>query len=267
MQVPFLDLKAQYQSIKHEIDPAMQSVCADAAFVLGKYVYEFEKNFAKYCQAADCVAVDTGTTALHLAMLALDIGVGDQPCVGPDPAQSTAIGSSPVGKPPLAPYHAPRRPGHAGARGVFMRRFLAASLAALSLTACAAQNHPPLAATPASLPAAAPAPVPLADLVKAVDIPYESFTLPNGLTTIVHTDRKAPIVGVTLYYRVGSKNEPRGKTGFAHLYEHLFFGGSENVPRRSVRSEVILSCVSSIVPEFVTFTETVLTYRLPKRRI
>lgn len=78
MQVPFLDLKAQYQSIKSEIDPAMQSVCADAAFVLGKYVFEFEKEFAKYCQADDCVAVDTGTTALHLAMLALDIGVGDE---------------------------------------------------------------------------------------------------------------------------------------------------------------------------------------------
>jgi len=78
MQVPFLDLKAQYQSIKGEIDPAIQSVCADAAFVLGKYVYDFEKEFAKYCGAADCVAVDTGTTALHLAMLALDIGVGDE---------------------------------------------------------------------------------------------------------------------------------------------------------------------------------------------
>lgn len=78
MQVPFLDLKAQYQSIKGEIDPAIQSVCADAAFVLGKYVYDFEKEFAKYCGAADCIAVDTGTTALHLAMLALDIGVGDE---------------------------------------------------------------------------------------------------------------------------------------------------------------------------------------------
>jgi len=65
--------------------------------------------------------------------------------------------------------------------------------------------------------------------VKAVDIPYEQFTLPNGLTTLVHTDRKAPIVGVTLFYRVGSKSEPRGRTGFAHLFEHLMFGGSENV--------------------------------------
>jgi predicted Zn-dependent peptidase len=80
-------------------------------------------------------------------------------------------------------------------------------------------------------------PAPLADLVKAVDIPYERFQLKNGLTVLVHTDRKAPIVGVTVYYRVGSKNEPRGKTGFAHLYEHLFFGGSENAPSFDVPLE------------------------------
>jgi predicted Zn-dependent peptidase len=79
-------------------------------------------------------------------------------------------------------------------------------------------------------PPAAPAAAPLADLVKKVDIPYERFQLKNGLTVLVHTDRKAPIVGVTTYYRVGSKNEPKGMTGFAHLYEHLFFSGSENAP-------------------------------------
>ncbi|WP_343609851.1 pitrilysin family protein [Novosphingobium sp.] len=93
---------------------------------------------------------------------------------------------------------------------------------------------------PLSLPAqaqTAPEPAPLADLVKAVDIPYETFKLKNGLTVIIHTDRKAPIVGVTTYYRVGSKNEPKGKTGFAHLYEHLFFGGSENVPNFDVPLE------------------------------
>ncbi len=73
-------------------------------------------------------------------------------------------------------------------------------------------------------------PAPLTQLVKQVDIPYETFTLSNGLRVIVHTDRKAPVVGVTVYYRVGSKNEPKGKTGFAHLFEHLMFGGSENVP-------------------------------------
>jgi predicted Zn-dependent peptidase len=89
-----------------------------------------------------------------------------------------------------------------------------------------------VAATPAIA-----APAPLAELVRRVDIPYEKFVLANGLTVLVHTDRKAPIVGVTLYYRVGSKNEPKGKTGFAHLYEHLFFGGSENVPNFDVPLE------------------------------
>jgi predicted Zn-dependent peptidase len=61
-----------------------------------------------------------------------------------------------------------------------------------------------------------------------VDIPYETFTLPNGLRVIVHTDRKAPIVAVNLWYHVGSKDEPSGRTGFAHLFEHLMFNGSEN---------------------------------------
>lgn len=62
----------------------------------------------------------------------------------------------------------------------------------------------------------------------AVDIPYEEFTLDNGLRVIVHTDRKAPIVAVNVWYHVGSKNEPEGRTGFAHLFEHLMFQGSEN---------------------------------------
>ena len=88
---------------------------------------------------------------------------------------------------------------------------------------------PGMAAT-AAPPVAAAEPAPLADLVRQVDIPYQMFTLKNGLRVIVHTDRKAPVVGVTVYYRVGSKNEPKGKTGFAHLFEHLMFGGSENVP-------------------------------------
>ncbi|MEJ5975281.1 pitrilysin family protein [Novosphingobium sp. PS1R-30] len=107
---------------------------------------------------------------------------------------------------------------------------LATSFLTLALTACAAQ--PPVASAPAApaAPVARDEPAPLSALVAAVDIPYESFTLTNGLTVLVHTDRKAPIVGVTTYYRIGSKHEPRGKTGFAHLYEHIFFGGSENVP-------------------------------------
>ncbi len=61
-----------------------------------------------------------------------------------------------------------------------------------------------------------------------VDIPHEVFKLDNGLTLIVHEDHKAPIVAVNLWYHVGSKNEIRGRTGFAHLFEHLMFNGSEN---------------------------------------
>ena len=60
------------------------------------------------------------------------------------------------------------------------------------------------------------------------DIQYEKFVLDNGLTLIVHQDDKAPIAAVNVWYHVGSKNEKLGKTGFAHLFEHLMFNGSEN---------------------------------------
>jgi hypothetical protein len=62
-------------------------------------------------------------------------------------------------------------------------------------------------ATPVASPAAS-----------AVDIAYQQFTLPNGLQVIVHEDHKAPIVAVNLWYHVGSKDEPAGRSGFAHLY-------------------------------------------------
>ena len=60
------------------------------------------------------------------------------------------------------------------------------------------------------------------------EIKYESFTLDNGLTVVVHEDRKVPMVAVNVWYHVGSKNEKVGKTGFAHLFEHLMFNGTEN---------------------------------------
>ncbi len=63
-----------------------------------------------------------------------------------------------------------------------------------------------------------------------LEIACESFTLDNGLTLIVHEDHKTPIVAVNVWYHVGSKNEKPGKTGFAHLFEHLMFGGSEHLP-------------------------------------
>ena len=61
-----------------------------------------------------------------------------------------------------------------------------------------------------------------------IDIPHEEFTLDNGLRVIVHTDRLTPVVSMNTWYHVGSKNEPEGQTGFAHLFEHLMFQGSEN---------------------------------------
>ncbi len=62
----------------------------------------------------------------------------------------------------------------------------------------------------------------------SVDIPYKKFVLDNGLTVIIHEDHKAPVVAVNIWYHVGSKNELPGKTGFAHLFEHLMFNGSEH---------------------------------------
>src|SRR3954447_320858 len=62
------------------------------------------------------------------------------------------------------------------------------------------------------------------------EINSQQFTLDNGLTVIVHEDHKTPIVAVNIWYHVGSKNEKPSKTGFAHLFEHLMFGGSENLP-------------------------------------
>ncbi len=78
-----------------------------------------------------------------------------------------------------------------------------------------------------ALPALAQAPA--AERTAArVDIPFETFTLPNGLRVVVHTDRKAPIVAVNVWYHVGSKDEPAGRSGFAHLFEHLMFQATEH---------------------------------------
>lgn len=78
--------------------------------------------------------------------------------------------------------------------------------------------------------AEAPAAQAVQTLVDRIDIPYERFVLDNGLTVLVHTDRKAPVVATSIWYDVGSKHEPAGSTGFAHLFEHLMFNGSENAP-------------------------------------
>ena len=66
--------------------------------------------------------------------------------------------------------------------------------------------------------------------VAALAIKHETFTLDNGLRVVVHEDRSVPLVAVNLWYHVGSRNEKRGRTGFAHLFEHFFFNGSEHYP-------------------------------------
>jgi zinc protease len=96
------------------------------------------------------------------------------------------------------------------------RTVLAAAIALLSAgatgAAYAADTTKPVAKSDIAIP----------------DIPYTKFVLKNGLTLLVHEDHKTPVVAINTWYHVGSKNEKPGKTGFAHLFEHLMFSGSEN---------------------------------------
>ncbi|EKU25715.1 M16 family metallopeptidase [Xanthomonas graminis] len=80
----------------------------------------------------------------------------------------------------------------------------------------------------AAIAPASAAPPALAAKSTVPEIAYTRFTLPNGLTVVVHEDHKAPVVAVSIWYHIGSGDEPAGKTGFAHLFEHLMFSGSEN---------------------------------------
>jgi zinc protease len=102
-----------------------------------------------------------------------------------------------------------------------IRPLLGAAVAAALFTGGIPAAAQPL--SPAELSQAAQA---LSEL--EIDIPYTKYVLDNGLTLIVHTDDTAPVVHFNIWYHVGSKNEPQGQTGFAHLFEHLMFQGSEN---------------------------------------
>jgi predicted Zn-dependent peptidase len=111
------------------------------------------------------------------------------------------------------------------------------ALAALVAVASPVLAHAPAAATAVSAPSATPLRgAPVSELVARVDIPWKRFQLENGLTVLVHEDRKAPVVAVSVWYNVGSKDEPKGSTGFAHLFEHLMFGGSENSPSSHIQT-------------------------------
>jgi zinc protease len=106
-----------------------------------------------------------------------------------------------------------------------VRFLIALAIATVHLASAGAQSDAPSKQAPA--PKAHAAATTSAKLA-IPDIPYTKFVLANGLTVLVHEDHKAPIVAVNTWYHVGSKNEKAGKTGFAHLFEHLMFSGSEN---------------------------------------
>jgi len=76
--IPFLDLKAQYQSIKSEIDAAVLGVLASGQYILGEEVVRLEQEFADFCEVKHAIAVNTGTSALHLSLLAAGVGPGDE---------------------------------------------------------------------------------------------------------------------------------------------------------------------------------------------
>ncbi|MDB5972059.1 MAG: insulinase family protein [Hydrocarboniphaga sp.] len=102
------------------------------------------------------------------------------------------------------------------------------ALLVLGLAACATPAVQPTASTPPATDPATATAASGAARAAAFDIPYTKHILGNGLTLLVHEDHKAPIVAVNVWYHVGSKDEPEGLHGFAHLFEHLMFNGSEH---------------------------------------
>ncbi|MCU1250260.1 MAG: peptidase domain protein, partial [Edaphobacter sp.] len=75
--------------------------------------------------------------------------------------------------------------------------------------------------------------LPAAKPLKVPELKYEKFTLPNGLVVLTHEDHRLPLVAVDLWYHVGPLNERPGRTGFAHLFEHMMFEGSKHVGEKA----------------------------------
>jgi dTDP-4-amino-4,6-dideoxygalactose transaminase len=101
MAIPYFDLKAQYAQIREEVLAAVDRVCHESAFVLGEEVVKFEAEFASYCEAKHCVAVNSGTSALHLALLGLDVRAGDEIITTANTFFATAEAISYVGARPV----------------------------------------------------------------------------------------------------------------------------------------------------------------------
>jgi dTDP-4-amino-4,6-dideoxygalactose transaminase len=101
MNVPFFDLKAQYLELRDEILPALDRVCQNASFILGEEVAAFEREFAAYLQVKHCVALNTGTSALHLALLAAGVQPQDEVITAANTFLATAEAISYVGARPV----------------------------------------------------------------------------------------------------------------------------------------------------------------------
>src|SRR6202140_2863178 len=101
LQVPFVDLTAQYRSIAAEIDEAVSRVIRETDFILGCEVALFEEEFASFCQAKWAVGVDSGTSALELALRAYDIGPGDEVITAANTFIASALAISHAGATPV----------------------------------------------------------------------------------------------------------------------------------------------------------------------
>jgi dTDP-4-amino-4,6-dideoxygalactose transaminase len=101
MHVPYFDLTAQYRTLREEILGALDGVCLRAAFILGDEVAQFETEFAAYCEVGHCVAVNTGTSALHLALLGAGVQPGDEVVTSPNTFIATAEAISYLGARPV----------------------------------------------------------------------------------------------------------------------------------------------------------------------
>jgi dTDP-4-amino-4,6-dideoxygalactose transaminase len=101
MKVPYFDLKGEYAALREEILPALDRVCRNASFILGEEVEQFEREFAEFCEVKHCVALNSGTSALHLALLAVGAQPDDEVITSPNTFIATAEAISYVGAKPV----------------------------------------------------------------------------------------------------------------------------------------------------------------------
>jgi dTDP-4-amino-4,6-dideoxygalactose transaminase len=101
MHVPYYDLKGQYETLREEILAALDGVCRKTAFILGDEVAAFEREFGAYCEVKHCVALNSGTSAIHLALLAAGVGPGDEVITTPNTFMATVEAISYTGATPV----------------------------------------------------------------------------------------------------------------------------------------------------------------------